>query len=270
RICAARLKSFVNDSVVLKKKPPAATAPADDYALADNAPSGSEGALLRIRSRWGEPLFIADWDSALMIHYEVEALALQKHVPFELDLFNGRAFVSVVAFTMRRMRPWVGGSLTACLLRPISTNDFLNVRTYVKHETESGIYFMSEWLSNRLSVALGPITFGLPYRYGKIKYDHSLADERLAGRVDDITTGGVFAYRAALETRARLCECHVGTMTEWLMERYTAFTCSRGVRRFFRVWHEPWLQIPAHVQIDSQSLLEANWAVFHHSQIRGA
>ena len=33
--------------------------------------------------------------------------------------------------------------------------------------------FLAEWLPNRLSVLLGPATFGLPYRLGDIDYRHA-------------------------------------------------------------------------------------------------
>ncbi len=62
-------------------------------------------ALERLRSVAGEPLFIADWERALMIHYEVDPCLLQHEVPFALDLKDGRAVISAVAFTMRGMRP---------------------------------------------------------------------------------------------------------------------------------------------------------------------
>ena len=124
----------------------------------------------RLLSVAGEPLFIADWERVLMLHFEVEPEALQRVVPFELDLRAGRAFISAVAFTMRGMRPRVGGRFAAWLLKPIATHEFLNVRTYVRHRGEFGIYFLAEWLPNRLSVALGPRLFGLPYRSGRFHY----------------------------------------------------------------------------------------------------
>ena len=58
----------------------------------------------RILVRRGEPLFYADWERVLMIHFEVDAAALQRDVPYELDLCDERAYVSLVAFTMRGMR----------------------------------------------------------------------------------------------------------------------------------------------------------------------
>src|SRR5437870_3967624 len=97
----------------------------------------------RLLSLRGEPLFIADWDRALMIHYEVDRAALQQVVPFEIDLCDGKAFVSTVAFTLRNMRPRFGGRLLAWMVRPIATHHFLNVRTYVRHGGEQGIYFLA-------------------------------------------------------------------------------------------------------------------------------
>jgi hypothetical protein len=43
------------------------------------------------------------------------------------------------------------------------------------------------------------------------------------------------------------------------MERYTAFTYRHGVSRFFRVWHPPWSQAPAQVELTDSSLLRSNW-----------
>src|SRR5437588_3694557 len=109
----------------------------------------SAAARRRIKSADGRPLFLADWTRAVFIHYEVEPEILQKSVPFELDLRDGHAYVSLVAFTMRRMRFAFAPRLSGWLLRPISEHGFLNVRTYVKLPNEAGIYFLAEWLSNR-------------------------------------------------------------------------------------------------------------------------
>src|ERR1700730_4842947 len=89
----------------------------------------SAAARRRLLSVKGEPLLYGDWLRAVFMHFEVEADVLQKGVPFELDLDHGRAYVSLVAFTMRGMRPRIGGKLTELLFRPIATHGFLNVRT---------------------------------------------------------------------------------------------------------------------------------------------
>src|SRR5882672_10934511 len=139
----------------------------------------SAAARERMLSQRFEPLFLAAWERVLMIHFEVDPKVLQQWVPFELDLHDGRAFVSLVAFTMRRMRLYFGGRFAAWLLRPIATHDFLNVRTYVRQGSECGIHFLAEWLSNRLATLIGPGTFSLPYRLGHIQYDHDPERGRL-------------------------------------------------------------------------------------------
>ncbi|KAB2637815.1 MAG: hypothetical protein DVB25_09270, partial [Verrucomicrobia bacterium] len=98
----------------------------------------ARGKLLRERF---EPFLLADWSDAVFLHYAVKPEALQPFVPFPLDLRDGVAYVSLVAFTMKNMRPRVGGKWTAGLFKPIATHEFLNVRTYVKHKGEPGIYF---------------------------------------------------------------------------------------------------------------------------------
>src|SRR5205823_10777000 len=142
-------------------------------SVAANRTTSSDEARRRMLALPGEPMFYARWDRAVFIHYEADPAALQRDVPFNLDLHEGRAFVSIVAFTLARMRPRIGGRLGEWLFKPIATHEFLNVRTYVRHAGEPGIFFLAEWLSNPLSVRLGPRTFGLPYRFGHLSYAHA-------------------------------------------------------------------------------------------------
>src|SRR6185436_17826029 len=137
----------------------------------------------RLLSFRGEPLFFADWQRPVFLHYEVDASALQREVPFPLDLREGRAYVSLVAFTMHRMRLRFGGRLGEWLCKPVATHTFLNARTYVRHQDESGIFFLREWLSSPLCVWLGPLTFGLPYRLGRMTYRHDQEVRTFSGTV---------------------------------------------------------------------------------------
>jgi uncharacterized protein YqjF (DUF2071 family) len=229
--------------------------------------SPSELAQQRMLSVWGEPLFYATWDRAVMLHYEADPALLQRSVPFPLDLDDGRAFVSLVAFTLRRMRPRRGGRLTEWLLRPIATHEFLNVRTYVRVNGEPGIFFLAEWLSNAISVPLGPPVFGLPYRYGRIRYDHQHETGCVSGAVD--AKAGHLHYSGTIADDG-LARCEPGSTAEFLMERYTAFTRRFFGSRMFRVWHKPWQQTPLELSVTDDSLLGATGDWSRTAQYLGA
>lgn len=221
----------------------------------------------RLLSIRGEPLFYAAWEQALFIHFEIAPEILQNELPFELDLRDGKAFVSLVAFTMREMHPRIGGKIGALLFKPISAHSFLNVRTYVKCNGEPGICFLREWLSSWLSVQLGPVIYGLPYRFAKIDYQHLHQENK--------SQGGVKSRSEQFVCEAKLLDdsfeaCEAGSRDEFLLERYTAFNWRGKARRFFRVWHPPWSQARAEVSIADDSLLMKNFPWFQEAKLIGA
>ena len=198
-----------------------------------------------------KPLFLGNWERVLFIHYEVPPETLQPLVPFELDLWRGAAFVSVVVFSMRRLRPGFGGKWTETLLRPIANHEFLNVRTYVRHGGRRGIYFMAEWVNNPISLVLGPWAYGLPYRFGRIDYRHDHEIGRISGRVADN-----FSYAGRLSPATRFQACERDSLDEFLLERYSAFTRWLSLRRAFNIWHEPWPQCEIDLDVHDELLRE--------------
>lgn len=231
----------------------------------------SLAARTRLLRHRGEPLLVADWDRALFIHYEVPAEVLKPFVPFPLDMHEGKAYVSLLAFTMRGMRPHRGGRLGAWLFRPIATHGFLNVRTYVRVGNETGIYFLTEHMGNRLSLHLGRPTYGLPYKFSRLDYRHDWPTGEISGRVTDPESGAVYSYRALVDDNpAAYKPAPAGSLTEWLVERYTAFTAAGKRRRLFRVWHAPWAESPAAIKVADDSLLREHWPWFTHARLVGA
>jgi uncharacterized protein YqjF (DUF2071 family) len=227
----------------------------------------SDAARRRMLAIRGEPMFYARWDRAVFIHYAADPATLQRDIPFELDLRDGRAFVSLVAFTLVRMRPRIGGKIGEWLLKPIATHEFLNVRTYVRHAGEPGIFFLAEWLNNRAAVRLGPRSFGLPYRFGKLAYDHAREGNALRGtakaRGDHLIYEGEAVGEGFEPSEAE-------SLTEFLLERYTAFTQHRNQTRFFRVWHSPWPQVPAEIAVTGDTLIAGTGAWRQTAEFIGA
>jgi uncharacterized protein YqjF (DUF2071 family) len=139
----------------------------------------------------------------------------------------------------------------------------------VKHRGEPGIYFLAEWLPNRLSLMLGPSLFGLPYRHGCLQYAHEHEIGRLRGVVSARNNSLRLEYEAAIEPAAEFCPCESGSRDEFLMERYTAFTANRLGRRLFRIWHPPWPQTPIEPVIKDTSLLTGTWDWFKDTRLIG-
>jgi uncharacterized protein YqjF (DUF2071 family) len=129
---------------------------------------------------------------------------------------------------------------------------------------------MAEWLNNRLSVRLGPGTFGLPYRFGKLDYQHSHESGNLSGCVSDPKNGSSLAYEAQLNRDSEFKICEPDSLDEFLLERYSAYTSHNANRRFFRVWHSPWLQSPVEATVFDNTLLSRLWPWFASAKLVGA
>lgn len=217
----------------------------------------------------GQPFLINDWDRAVFLHYRVEPEILQPSVPFELDTYKDVAYVSCVAFTMRRLRLRSGGKVIEWLTTPFNTHGFLNVRTYVKHNDETGIFFLAEWLPSALSALIGPRTYGLPFRYGRLDYHHEHEVGRLSGGVQPPFSKEKLQYDAILDDNAPFQPAEAGSLDEFLLERYAAFTKRGFTTRRFRVWHKPWPAVPIHASIEDASLLRLTGSWFDHAHFIG-
>jgi uncharacterized protein YqjF (DUF2071 family) len=203
-------------------------------------------------------LFIADWLDAAFVHFRIDPAALQPLIPLPPDCFHGDAYVSLVAFTQRNLRPTVGGALAAWLATPLASHAFLNVRTYVRCGDVRGIYFLAEWIPNRLACLIGPRTYGLPYRLGKLDY------EPLRRRVSD----GISNLKFHIDhSDAIPTFCTPDSLDHFLLERYTAFTHRDGIIRRFDVDHGPWPMQRVRARVEDPALLSRCGDWHAHAQV---
>jgi uncharacterized protein len=207
-------------------------------------------------------LFIGDWDSLAMVHLQIAPQHLQPAVPFELDLFEGSAFVSLVFFTMRGMRLARGARLLNWLFYPFREQRFLNVRTYVRHQGEPGIHFIAEWISNPLCVHLGPVLYSLPYRRGRHRFSHHRRS------VTDLLTNT--SLTCNIRFSGPFATCERGSRDEFLFERYAAVNSYGEAPKCFHVSHAPWEQCRADSVIMDDSLLGQHFHWFPHAHLAGA
>ena len=107
------------------------------------------------------------WQKLLFLHWQVEVEEIQKMLPegLRVDTFEGRAYVGVVPFYMRNIRPrylpslpWVSNFLE------------LNVRTYVYDaKGVPGVWFFSLDANQAFAAYCGRRFFHMPYTSAKMK-----------------------------------------------------------------------------------------------------
>lgn len=196
-------------------------------------------------------MFLADWRDALFIHFAVDPAILQPMVALPLDVYEGRAYVSLVAFTQDRLRPAIHCKAAEFVSRPLARHEFLNLRTYVIHQNEPGIFFLAEWIPNALAVFLGPRLYGLPYKLADLRYETApgLAVRRVVAE-------GEFCCRAEWNPAELPAPAEAGSETEFLVERYCAYTLRGRTLRRFRISHAPWGQIRADITILRRDLID--------------
>lgn len=105
-------------------------------------------------------LMTQSWNDLLFAHWRVDASQMRRAVPdvFDLDLFDGQAWLGVVPFYMTNV-----GVRAAPALPWISAFPELNVRTYVRVSERPGVYFFSLDAGRRLAVAAARALLNLPY-----------------------------------------------------------------------------------------------------------
>lgn len=218
------------------------------------------------------PLFVADWTRAVFIHFAVDPVDLAPHVPHPLDVVNGQAFVTLVSFSLERLRPGrvLPAQLGRTLLGPISAHAFLNVRTYVRGPAGAGIHFLAEWINNPLSLRLGPLTYGLPYRLAQITRADLVAGGLTQIHVTEPGRPGAIGITVPLQPDAPAAPSRRGSLDAFLVERYTAYTHRRGVNRHFHISHEPWDVSRVDLVRTDTSLLEALYPWFRDAQLVAA
>ncbi len=171
--------------------------------------------------------FYQEWNNAVFLHWQVECSELEKFVPKELevDLYHGTPWVSLVAFTMEKIRPKNVPSFP-----PISNFDEINIRTYVKSKNKTGVYFLSIEGGNNLSCKVAKVISGLPYRYSRIKrskYQYQSNNTNFSDRLNiEFSIGEEIITKSLLD--------------KWLTERYALFQDTEKSMNEFEIHHLEW------------------------------
>lgn len=188
------------------------------------------------------------WSDLLFMHWPVKVSALRSLVPanLEIDVFDGEAWLGVIPFMMSDVRPRLLPSALAFRFPE------LNVRTYVRHEHKSGVWFFSLDAASYLAVWTARRFYHLPYQLAKMSTFSR-------GEFIEYRSQRVGVTDAQLRCRYRPVGAPVhfraGTLDSWLTDRYCLFA-TNGRGEIFRgdIHHEPWPLQPAEVEIQTNTM----------------
>lgn len=164
-----------------------------------------------------------DWANLLFLHWEFPADSIQSRLPEGLyvDTFEGQAYMGIVPFFMKKVRPSYLPSLPG-----ISWFQELNLRTYVfdKHGNP-GVWFFTLDCNQWLAVKIARALFSLPYNHASMQYQRDsnqlVYTSRRRGDLED----QIFHYPESTESTE---EAPLGSLEFFLLERYRLFSQSRN------------------------------------------
>jgi uncharacterized protein YqjF (DUF2071 family) len=181
----------------------------------------AEPRLLRRRLPWLVEQIEVD---QLFLSWPVAPAALAERIPppLSLDTRDGRAWVTLVAFRVERLRP--RGLPPVPGLSRFAEIDYL---TYVRLDDEPGVWFLRIDAATRLGAVVGRL-FALPYHHAAVRVSAD-GDWRHVRRA---APAGGGAVGPELHVRYRPIgpehEVRAGTLAHFLLERFVMF--SRAAR----------------------------------------
>lgn len=180
----------------------------------------------------GQWSYYQEWNSALFLHWKVSLDELVKLIPkgISIDTFNGECWITLVAFTMEKIRPRRLPSVAA-----ISDFQEINVRTYLSKDGKKGVYFLRIEAGKKVSTFVAKLLSGLPYENANIDlqnmsnpYKYFASNNNRNSKFDATFTIG---KRIANKTE----------LDNWLTERYCLYLEKNKILYRYETHHKPWV-----------------------------
>ena len=187
------------------------------------------------------PAFLrAEWRQLLMLSYDVEPAVLAPYVPrgTTLDLWEGRALASIVAFRFLRTR-------VLGVPMPFHRDfDEVNLRFYVRHETADGevrrgVTFVRELVPRAAIALVARLAYNEPYR--AVPMRSHVPEPTASGALRfEWRTGGRWQWAAAT-TRGAPALPGTSSMERFVAEHFWGYTPQRdGGTVEYQVAHPSW------------------------------
>lgn len=197
------------------------------------------------------PVVRQDWRDVTFLHWSFPVDAVRRLVPepFQLDLVDGRAWVGLTPFDVRRFRM---GPLPP--IPPLDAFPECNVRTYVRGpDGRDGIWFIALDVGSVATAVGARSTYWVPYHWATMAVCRD--GDRVVYRSDRRT--GSARLRCTVRPGAPLTGDERDPLTDALTGRWRGWTRIAGRPAWVPVHHEPWPLHHAEVEDLEETLLAA-------------
>jgi len=175
----------------------------------------------------GQWSYYQEWNNALFFHWTIPFDILRKCVPehLKIDTFDGECYVSLVAFTMEKIRPKLLPAIGF-----ISNFDEINLRTYIDNDNKKGVYFLNIEAGKTLSTYIAKAISGLPYEKSNIKRTEKTYCSKNKKKGFKLDTE--FEIKNEIQNKTEL--------DKWLTERYCLYLEIASEFYRYDIHHKEW------------------------------
>jgi uncharacterized protein YqjF (DUF2071 family) len=178
-----------------------------------------------------------DWVDLLFMHWVVPVEEIRRLIPknLDLDLWEGKAYLGIVPFQMRHVRPRFFPSIPYLSFFPE-----LNVRTYVRYKGKPGVFFFSLDAGNSLAVEIARAFFYLPYFRAHFHIQKSDSEIQYKSIRKD-PRGNPAILDLSYKPTSPVYLAQKNTLEHWLTERYCLYSHDSQENIFIgEIHHVPW------------------------------
>jgi uncharacterized protein len=173
----------------------------------------------------------AEWNNLLMLNYSVDPSLLEPLVPAgtELDMFEGKTYISLVGFEFNRTRV-LGFAV------PFHQNfEEVNLRFYVRRGSKRGVVFIRELVPRYAVAAIARWAFN--ENYSCVPMSHRIEP----GNAEYAWKLGSDACVMRIETQGESFLPREGSLSQFITEHYWGYASQKGGGCLeYEVQHPPW------------------------------
>jgi len=199
-------------------------------------------------------LLALTWRDVWFLHWPVAPDAVAERLPsgLSVDTYDGRAWLGVVALEITDAGPGVGRH-AGDDSRAGGGFAELNLRTYVTHDGEPGVYFFSLDAADPVAVEAARAAYGLPYYRAETRLRET-GDGRTLHLRRTHPDAPTARFVGTCRPDGERSEPGRGSLAAFLVERYRYYLSRAGRPWVGEIDHVPWRPSPAVATVQSNTL----------------